>query len=731
MSHLTRSFSRTYFLYLAGLLLICVGLAAQEQNAGKEPISFIGHGALFDRDGKEVAPTPEFLQEAQAWYRNDLLKKLTEDQQAQFVKLESRLSEDLDLDDQSQLILSAYLLDRLIEEADIQDGGRTQGKNNLMKRNLKSELPGYSNIGYFHDLEPFSPDPDLARRLAVENKARAKPPGVEQLTTGTNGAAYRALCQANGVPIPPDIGTSGWISRGTIPMSDLFIVTTLGAEVFTYESTSPAGLCIALPRYNASNVVQLDGVICFGKVSSKACFWDSTSSFTLGATVSFNSFAGGTDLVGGSNGFCSDCHAGENPYIIHDATLNSLAGILPTFPDNWPDPIVRTGDTLAWPENPGPMNAPAACASCHYQGGAGRFPHLSTALPGYCNSVLQKSIDNTMPPGAPGSLAADPDILAFKAWCGVAPTGDTSDRGDPHITTFNGIKYDFQGAGEYVALRNAGGLEIQARQEPVASTFVPGPNAHTGLTNCPSLNTAVAARVGEHRVTYQPDLGGVPSPNGLDLRVDGVLTVVDLQGLNLGNGGRVKKAAVGDGIEIEFPDGTDMIVTSKWWTSQSKWYLNIDVSGSSAREGIMGAVLPRTWLPSLPDGTTMGPIPATLHQRYLDLYQTFNNAWRVTNLTSLFDYAPGTSTGTFTNPGWPPEFPPCVIPDVPPVQSLPLEDALMICAPVLDEDMNAECVFDVQALGEPTVVEAYLDTQKLLAGATKITLVDAQNVSAW
>src|SRR5262249_39343922 len=80
--------------------------------------------------------------------------------------------------------------------------------------------------------------------------------------------------------------------------------------------------------------------------------------------------------------------------------------------------------------------------------------------------------------------------------------------GDPHITTVDGLTYDFQSAGEFVALRDSlGTLEIQTRQTPVA-TNGPGSAANntTGLSTCVSVNTAVAVRVGTHRVSYQPNI---------------------------------------------------------------------------------------------------------------------------------------------------------------------------------------------------------------------------------
>jgi hypothetical protein len=68
-----------------------------------------------------------------------------------------------------------------------------------------------------------------------------------------------------------------------------------------------------------------------------------------------------------------------------------------------------------------------------------------------------------------------------------------------------------------------------------------------------------------------------------------------------------------------------------------------------------------SWLPALPDGSPLGDMPATLHQRYVDLYSKFGNAWRVG--ASLFDYKPGTSTKDFTAASWPPEKPSCPLQD--------------------------------------------------------------------
>jgi hypothetical protein len=322
------------------------------------------------------------------------------------------------------------------------------------------------------------------------------------------------------------------------------------------------------------------------------------------------------------------------------------------------------------------------------------------------------------------STGNNPDGTSnFDAYTDRVTGGMAANEGDPHMLTVDGVHYDFQGAGEFVSLRDADGMQIQIRQAPVATSFNPGPNAYTGLATCVSLNTAVAARVGKRRVTFQPNLSGVPDPSGLQLRVDGVLTTLGAAGLDLGDGGRVVKS-LGDGIEIEFPNGTILVVTPNFWTSEGKWYLNVNVYHTPAMEGTMGAIARGSWLPILPDGTSLGPKPASLNQRYTDLNQKFADAWRVTDATSLFDYAPGTSTASFTFPSWPLANPPCVVPANRQVRPLDPRVARRLCRLVAGKNRNANCVFDVTVTGEPGFAKLYLLTQRIEAGSTTITVSD-------
>ncbi len=320
----------------------------------------------------------------------------------------------------------------------------------------------------------------------------------------------------------------------------------------------------------------------------------------------------------------------------------------------------------------------------------------------------------------------------LRDWLDPGNTGTVSLQGDPHITTADGTHYDLQGAGEFVSLRDANGLEVQTRQTPITTTFTPGADGYDGLAMCVSINTAVAARVGKHRVTYQPgEVAGTAAPNGLQLRIDGVPRTLGNIPLNLAGGGRVSKTAAPGGLQVDFPDKSTLLVTPNWWSSQGKWYLNVDLVRNSSAGGIGGAdpdgkngpyaggiaaaLAPGSWLPALPDGTSMGPMPPALHDRYISLYQKFANSWRVTNASSLFDYSPGTSTDTFTIKSWPVERGACIAPNSPPVQQLSREAAESACAEIKDKNTQRSCVFDVMNTGERGFAQAYILSEHVKA----------------
>lgn len=292
--------------------------------------------------------------------------------------------------------------------------------------------------------------------------------------------------------------------------------------------------------------------------------------------------------------------------------------------------------------------------------------------------------------------------------------------GDPHLTTVDGIHYDFQSAGEFTALREDG-FEVQTRQSPVPTATVPITNPYTGITHCVAIYTAVAVKLGSSRVTVQPSPGAEPDPTDMQLRVNGKIVKLGSEPHVL----RVEDNASGaiegtitkhpDGVfEITDARGTQLVVSSNYWNARKVWYLNVNVYATSARMGTMGKIADRSWLPALPDGTSLGPKPKTESERYQVLYEKFADAWRVTKDTTLFDYEDyGTKTEDYTLDEWPRNHPEsCALEGEVTAQATTENAAFDACASVVDATRKADCVFDVMITGNPGFGKNYQVTQR-------------------
>ena len=208
----------------------------------------------------------------------------------------------------------------------------------------------------------------------------------------------------------------------------------------------------------------------------------------------------------------------------------------------------------------------------------------------------------------------------------------------------------------------------------------------------------------------------------MELRIDGKLTTLPTSGgINLGGGNKIAQAAAGGGIDVRVDDGTRVIITPNYWSSQGYWYLDVEVLNSPAREGTMGQILPSNWLPLGPAGGSFGPAPAGLAARHALLNGTFANAWRVTSATSLFDYALGTSTASFTNTSWPPPpgtactsisggFPWPGVETRLPVRPMERAEAERLCSPIADPTVRDNCIFDVTVTGNAAMANGYITT---------------------
>jgi hypothetical protein len=219
--------------------------------------------------------------------------------------------------------------------------------------------------------------------------------------------------------------------------------------------------------------------------------------------------------------------------------------------------------------------------------------------------------------------------------------GGGGSNGDPHLTTMDGLRYDFQAAGEFVLAR-APGLEVQARQEPWRSSKVV------------SVNTQLALGVGSARVTF--DAGASVTVRVGGRVVDPARGPVALQG-----GGRLEAAPLGGrcfAYRVRWPDGSEACV----W-SVGAWGVALQLQIAAARRGTLVGLLGDG------DGDRANDLRARDGRRFetdavlrggsaafQTLYRVFGQSWRVRQAESLFDYGPGQTTATFTKPGFPARF---------------------------------------------------------------------------
>lgn len=260
-------------------------------------------------------------------------------------------------------------------------------------------------------------------------------------------------------------------------------------------------------------------------------------------------------------------------------------------------------------------------------------------------------------------------------------TGCGTSNGDPHQTTFDGLRYDFQAVGEFtLAKSTVDDLEVQVRQESY------------GAWADVSVITTVALRVAGRRV--QVDAG-----EPLVVRVDGApVDVGPGKAVDLGNGARLVGRE--EQVEAAWPDGTLVRV----W-SVGSWGVATVIRPAPARAGTLVGLLGNA------DGSTANDF-ATRGGQALDaaavtgdseaafdlLYRTFGDSWRIAQAESLFTYPAGRTTDSYTDRSRPTRFRS--------VASLPASDrdaaeALCRAAGVTDPALLPGCILDVAVTGEP------------------------------
>ncbi|MFI5285402.1 MAG: VWD domain-containing protein [Candidatus Dormibacteria bacterium] len=310
------------------------------------------------------------------------------------------------------------------------------------------------------------------------------------------------------------------------------------------------------------------------------------------------------------------------------------------------------------------------------------------SLDKYC----KKPDDNPPPTGTPGggSSSSGGGNSGDEGPETPAPPAGVS-WGDPHLSTVDGSGYDLQAAGEFTLVKSASGdLVIQSRQVPLVGKPV-------------AVNAAVAMKVDGHRVTFTLVNGAAVT------RVDG--SVVDTAQQAVG-GGSLERFLGGGGLGfiVEWPDGSACRVTQMGTIG-----FDIKVTPAAAREGTLSGLLgnfngDRSDDLAYANGTPLSsPTGQLIDGPYAD-------SWRVTQGTSLFDYAPGQSTATFTNRSFPGQY-------VDSSNSLNAAAVKQECENdgITDPTLLADCVVDGSATGaSQSVLSTYSQAQTVLTVQTAL-----------
>jgi von Willebrand factor type D domain len=325
------------------------------------------------------------------------------------------------------------------------------------------------------------------------------------------------------------------------------------------------------------------------------------------------------------------------------------------------DPGTGTvGGVTSYPLSHFCNSPPTACSTAT---GASDFPtqHLIAQASGQC--------------AGPGPVTVGP---------GSAPPGGgaASSFMDPHMIDFDRDVFDFQGAGEFTLLKSTqDDFQVQVRQQPFKRS------------RSVAVNTAVVIRMGTATVEID-SLGG----SAIAVYLNKVRTHASSVALG---GGHL--TVQGPNVTMRLRDGSTALISSEPGAYLDAPALNLNIQLVRHRRGHVDGLLGNWGVPAAAEfvGRNGRHYPQSAIIDGNDpkaLYSGYGNSWRITQRNSLFRYARGKDTGSYTIRGFPRKY--VTTSSLSPSQQLAGEQACKR-AGVTNAGVFAACVLDVGATGDP------------------------------
>jgi len=278
--------------------------------------------------------------------------------------------------------------------------------------------------------------------------------------------------------------------------------------------------------------------------------------------------------------------------------------------------------------------------------------------------------------------------------------GNTNGKssGDPHLDTFDGLTYDFQGAGEFILVESSvDDFVVQARQEPTR-----------GICDAVSLNSAVATRIDGRRLAFYAS----DEPIWMDGEP---VELLEGQAL-LSDGSLIWESE--DDYVVEWPTGDAMLVRRVGLS-----HLDVRFRMAPARRGNVAGLLgdfdqDKSNDIRFRDGTPIGQ-PVT----WTELSTEYAQSWQISASESLLDYESGQDVNTFIIEGFP-----GALEDI---SDLPDEvrtaaEAICRSAGVAEGSPLEDCTLDVGCTDDERFVDSHTDRSpnEELKVETPIVLTD-------